>query len=187
MLLGAGSMPRVPAPGTAPESPPEGSRVVPEDKHDRRRRVAIGDCSHEAAGAWGASDRPPSASPSARPRREAEAGPARPNGDEGGVRVASEGETTPRQRQLSRRAPVLPPPRRGRPPPARTALRGRRPDPSVRAGGGSDRAGLLWSGCSPLAGRSDVVGHRPPGRFAGIHDRDRAGLACALPSCSPAA
>ena len=57
----------------------------------------------------------------------------------------------------------------------------------TRGGGRSDRAGLPWSGCDPLAGCSGVVGHRLPPRTAAIRDRGSARHAYALPSCVPSA
>ena len=53
----------------------------------------------------------------------------------------------------------------------------------TRGGARSDRAGLRWSGCHPLAGCSGVVGHRLPPRAAAIRDRESTRHAYALPNC----
>jgi hypothetical protein len=57
----------------------------------------------------------------------------------------------------------------------------------THGGGRSDRAGVPWSGCHPLAGCSGVVGHRLPPRAAAIRDRESARHAYALPNCVPSA
>ena len=55
------------------------------------------------------------------------------------------------------------------------------------SGDRSDRTGLRWSGCHPLAGRLGVVGHRSPTRPAAIRDHESTRRAYAPPSCVPSA
>ena len=50
----------------------------------------------------------------------------------------------------------------------------------ARSGGRSDRTGLPWSGCHPLAGRSGVVEHRLPTKAAATRCRVLVRLADAL-------
>jgi hypothetical protein len=57
----------------------------------------------------------------------------------------------------------------------------------TRSGDRSDRPGLRWSGCHPLAGCSDGVGHRSPTRAAATRDHESAHRAYALPDCVPSA
>jgi hypothetical protein len=57
----------------------------------------------------------------------------------------------------------------------------------TRSGDRSDRPGLPWSGCHPLAGCSDGVGHRSQTRAAATRDHESAHRAYALADCVPSA